>query len=319
MWLARNPPFQPPGQPIDVAAWRRDESFGIFPGGTKPKQMVFAPSDASSPLTIPDHPYLFKIAYSWRSYQMWSEYIAYRIGRLIDLPVPPCLIAIDNKSGDVGALVEFFYGYPEEDRPARLIHGADIISGLHRGLKGGRPHNVQENLRIGRTMLNAQLSLTWWARTMAFDALLGNSDRHTENWGFLVRRRPDGQSDYEIAPVFDNATSLGYEWKELAIAEKSNAAALADYIAKGRTHLGWDMASDVATNHFTLIKYMVRDYPETRSLLQSCAQFTMLQVATILQECTQFQIAVPLSTQRADFIYALVKARKLKLEELVGL
>jgi serine/threonine protein kinase HipA of HipAB toxin-antitoxin module len=29
---------------------------------------------------------------------------------------------------------------------------------------------------------------TWWARTLAFDAIIGNTDRHTENWGFLIER-----------------------------------------------------------------------------------------------------------------------------------
>lgn len=27
----------------------------------------------------------------------------------------------------------------------------------------------------------------WWAETIAFDAIIGNTDRHSENWGFLIR------------------------------------------------------------------------------------------------------------------------------------
>jgi len=42
------------------------------------------------------------------------------------------------------------------------------------------------------------------------DALIGNTDRHHENWGILVKRTPTGRRR-RIAPSFDHASSLGRE------------------------------------------------------------------------------------------------------------
>jgi hypothetical protein len=45
---------------------------------------------------------------------------------------------------------------------------------------------------------------------LVLDALIGNTDRHHENWGILVKRTPTGRSGI-IAPTFDHASSLGRE------------------------------------------------------------------------------------------------------------
>lgn len=281
--------------------------------------MVFAPDDASTPLLIPKHPYLFKTAYGWRSRQMWSEFIAYRIGSLLALPVPPCFLAVDSRTGECGALVEFFYGYPGEPDQARLVHGADVIAGFHRGLKSGRPHNIRENARICRFVLGSGSDfLAWWTKAVIFDALIGNTDRHTENWGFLVRRRPDGQPTYQLAPLFDNATSLAYELKDDALPAASEAKALRTYIEKGHHHLGWDMQSDEPTGHIVLCKKLLEHYPEAGVTAANVVRFQMLEIATILHDCSLFDVGIPFSTARVDFVYTLIKARKAMLEEAIG-
>jgi hypothetical protein len=43
---------------------------------------------------------------------------------------------------------------------------------------------------------------------LMLDALIGNQDRHHENWGLVVRAQ-EGQSRVSLAPSFDHASSLG--------------------------------------------------------------------------------------------------------------
>jgi hypothetical protein len=74
--------------------------------------MVQCPDPAPQPFLIPGHAYLFKVAHGWRTQQLWSEFIAYRIGALAGVEVPPCYLATNSKTGEVGALIEFFFGYP---------------------------------------------------------------------------------------------------------------------------------------------------------------------------------------------------------------
>lgn len=45
----------------------------------------------------------------------------------------------------------------------------------------------------------------WFAGFLVLDALIGNQDRHSENWSIEIT--PDGT--YHLAPSYDHATSLG--------------------------------------------------------------------------------------------------------------
>lgn len=54
---------------------------------------------------------------------------------------------------------------------------------------------------------------------LLLDVLIGNQDRHEENWGFLVRPRPESIL-LELAPTFDHASSLGRNETDERRAEK---------------------------------------------------------------------------------------------------
>ena len=60
----------------------------------------------------------------------------------------------------------------------------------------------------GRRRLKAQL-----AGYLVLDAVVGNTDRHHENWGVLRRRNGERWQGW-IAPTFDHASSLGRELRD---------------------------------------------------------------------------------------------------------
>jgi hypothetical protein len=105
-------PDQTPEQVVDISLWPLDEEFGIFPVGSKPKRAVFCPKPAPYPFLIAGHRYLFKVSKDWRILQHWSEVTAYALARSVNMPAAPCFIAMDSEAGEVGVLVEFFYGHP---------------------------------------------------------------------------------------------------------------------------------------------------------------------------------------------------------------
>ena len=47
---------------------------------------------------------------------------------------------------------------------------------------------------------------------LIFDALIGNCDRHSENWGLVGNTNSDGLKN-RLAPAYDNAASLSNGWK----------------------------------------------------------------------------------------------------------
>lgn len=83
--------------------------------------MLTCPDDETAAYLIPGHSYLLKTALGWQAQRVWSEVVAYHVGRLVGLEVPPCFIALDEETGATGALVEFFYQYPREASPARVL------------------------------------------------------------------------------------------------------------------------------------------------------------------------------------------------------
>jgi hypothetical protein len=66
------------------------------------------------------------------------------------------------------------------------------------------------------------------------DAVIGNVDRHHQNWGCVLQMLSEGKSRLTIAPSFDHASSLG---RELLPDEAKRIAAggrVAKYVEKGR-------------------------------------------------------------------------------------
>ena len=119
--------MQEPNQLVDIAAWPLDDDFAIFPVGSKPKRAAFCPTPAPFPFLIAGHRYLFKVSKDWRILQHWSEVIAYSLAEVCGVRAAPCFVAIDSKAGEVGVLVEFFYGHPGSSIVPRLISGADLL------------------------------------------------------------------------------------------------------------------------------------------------------------------------------------------------
>lgn len=58
---------------------------------------------------------------------------------------------------------------------------------------------------------NESILTTSFARMLAFDAWIGNGDRHQENWGII---EPTGAGPVRLAPMFDPAACLGAELQE---------------------------------------------------------------------------------------------------------
>lgn len=308
---------QTSAQLIDIADWRVDEDFPIFPVGSKPKRLLRCPADAPQPFLVPGHSYLFKVAHGWRAPQLWSEVISYRIGAVVGLDVPPCFVAIDSQADQVGALVEFFYGYPDEEIAARFVPAADLLQRLTVGSRTDRPHFVRLNLNLCRA-LRVGNAVEWWARVLAFDALIGNSDRHPENWGFLKRPGEARRATWALAPPFDNGTSLGYEIAEERLPTFCDRIRLEGYVDNGRHHCGWDFSSDHKTPHGELCQRLTEAFPAVRGEMRQIAGIDHEQVEEIVEACSRFGVSCPFTRDRAHFVAELIEARRRRLLAIVG-
>lgn len=294
---------------IDLSEWRPDEDFEYHPIGSKPKRNYICPADATHPLLIPRHTYLFKVAQGWRAGQMWSEVLAYQIGVAARLDVPTCFIAHDARTGETGALVEFFVAYPDQVSPDRLIHGADLLQGRGFTLGADRPHNLFTNIDVCEQL---GLAREWWADLVVFDTFIGNTDRHTENWGVLS----DAANNHRMAPIFDNGTSLGYQQADAKLGHLSGAT-LDKFIRDGSHHMSWDLANETRTRHMDLLTGVVPRLPEvvaaTEAMIHSCAE----RIEAVATACTGLEVVPRFTPQRAEFLRRLLRRRGELMVELV--
>lgn len=308
---------QPRDDIIDVSRWEGDEDFPILTIGSKPKRVVLCPQDAPQPYLRPGHRYMFKEAVGWQAHQTWSEILAYELAREIAAPVPPCFVAIDAASGAPGVLMEFFYGYPDQPGSTRLVHAADLMQGVLTDTKRGRPHGIHDNIALCRTV-KVEDPVRWWARTLAFDALIGNTDRHPENWGFLYTWRQGMPRTVALTPLYDNGTSLGYEIPEQRLLQMLAKDRMAAYVAKGKHHCAWSAAEDSQAQHAALCKRLLQTYGSTQDVMTAVAAVTDAHATAVVEWATGFDVPVRFSAARADFVAGQLSARRAALQSVIG-
>lgn len=169
-----------------------------------------------------DHWSLFK---EGRENEDWAEKVGAEFARLLGLPCAEVDLAIcDGRSGIVSP--SFL------SREDELIHGNQVLLSLDPGYPSGEGYHVHqhtldavfnalEELRVGAWPA-AALPLTdefdgrdVFVGYLLLDALIGNSDRHHENWG--VVKRADARL---LSPTYDHGSSLGRNEPERKMVER---------------------------------------------------------------------------------------------------
>ena len=93
---------------------------------------------------------------------------------------------------------------------------------------------------------------------MIFDALVGEQDRHEENWGITK-----SGNEYKLSPLYDNGDSLLRNFKDIIYAEAyySGKKEFDSYINKSKTII-YKEDNKKQYKHFELIKYLNDNYTD---------------------------------------------------------
>ena len=111
---------------------------------------------------------------------------------------------------------------------------------------------VDEVFRVsGR--LTARTTL---ASYLILDALIGNTDRHHENWGVLASSSANDRPCMEVAvaPSFDHASSLGRELTDARREQLLNEDRLSNYLSKGRGAIYWSADASHGPSPMELVR-----------------------------------------------------------------
>ena len=306
------PPILQPA-PIDIATWREDEEFFRYPEGARVKRAVFPAGDGNLEFLRPERRHLFKKSRRAFPDQYWAEVVAYHVGSHLGIDVPPAYAAWDSRTGECGALIEWFY----VDGQAAFVPGGLFMQQFLKDYdrKVGRQHNFHTVRVVSRTLYQQAKGddwQLWWAKTFLFDALIGNTDRHQDNWGFLFTT-VDGSIHIAMAPCYDHGTALGHERFTDRVAQWKQED-YERYISKGRHHMKWLLEDADRPGMVEMVAHICAATPRlTAPLVQMVGQMDLSKIEHSMTEWGKFALPVPLDKARWQFMLALLKMR---LEQL---
>ncbi|AJX78044.1 hypothetical protein Y602_3665 [Burkholderia pseudomallei MSHR733] len=302
---------------LDVALWDVDVEFEVFPQGTRAKRALFAPQAGIDPCLTPQKRYLFKQSRDIYPDQFWCEIIAYRVGCIMGLDVPPAFAAQNSTTGQCGALIEWFY----EDQQ-RFIYAGDYFQQLLPGFdrNTGLQHNVVDAVTILKAFSGSTLRGDWKQRLVdmfLFDAVIGNTDRHQDNWGFIFHGDPAEQDTYCVfAPLFDNGTSLGHELQESRV-NVWTPDRWKRYVDGGKHHMAEARADGCrSASHGKMVQYGLNAWPETCTTEKQRLDLLATGLPTLFDDLLALGGNVPLAPWRARVMKKLLRVR---LEHLLAL
>ena len=111
------------------------------------------------------------------------------------------------------------------------------------------------------TSVAAAVAKFQFADYLILDALIGNTDRHDENWGLLQERTASGFMQ-NLAPTFDHASSLGRELSDERSSRLRAENRLAAYAERGRGGIYWQENNRHGPSPLELVRRAVAVYPD---------------------------------------------------------
>lgn len=194
--------------------------------------------------------------------QHWAEKLAAEVAGLLGIRHAPVELAVFN--GEPGSITRSFTVDGLE-----LVHGNQILQAFVRGYNPAKrfrqaDHTMNKILmaldRIFSNDTAKQKAKSQFAEYLVLDALIGNTDRHHENWGVLRERR-DGAWYGLLAPSFDHASSLGRELVDDRRARLLEEDRVGAYVERGRGAIYWSPEDIRGSSPLALVRRATLEYP----------------------------------------------------------
>lgn len=276
----------------DITEWNEKPFFNTK--GTRNKCVVSNPLD--------DSIYFFKTSMQkeGKDYkpEFWSEIISSEVGCLLGFNVLEYNIA--KHKNEIGCISKSMN--TEEEC---LTEGVSILTGYDNTYEPESKDSYSvytfHFIRSAIESFNLGEHIQDIIKTIIFDSIIGNSDRHQENWGFITPYKETvltGEEANQIfsklkdrfkqikdfltknempkpnvhvkilkmegkyAPIYDSGCCLAREKKEESIIQMlKNKAMLDSFINRGKSEIRWGV-DGIKLNHFDLIRNIRDEFRE---------------------------------------------------------
>jgi hypothetical protein len=222
---------------VDVTDW---QVASHEPQGLEPKEWLAEPSAATDPPT-----WLFKArtVQPWGAQgEDWAEKISTELGGL--LGVPCAVVELARRGTELGTISKNL-----APRYYEMSTGNVLLSGIVENYRSGRskvpgrPGHSLANIQTALSQYRAPLDCTAprvfnafdvFAGYLVLDALVGNQDRHDENWAVVRTPPPDDQ--LRLCGSYDHGSSLAFGLSEERRAQFVTEGNIEKWARKGRAN-----------------------------------------------------------------------------------
>lgn len=242
--------------------------------------------------------------------EIWTEFIAYKIGNFLNLDVPEVVPA--KNEDKQGVLIKSFIKNHGE-----LIDAKEILSKVNEKLY----HNLYGVKILLSIDLIDEKAWTNFKKMLIFDCLIGNNDRHDENWGICFNLKSEKA---ELSPIYDNASCLTNQLDENRVSKMLlDKTLIEDYVKKSRPPNFYLIPTDSNKyTHYLIIKFLlkIKEESDMKDLIAELLQKDYTDYVDDIMANIQ-QLDVPeeykLSDNRRKVILEILKLRRQKLKELL--
>ncbi len=196
--------------------------------------------------------------------QLSCEYINFRLAtELLDIEVPKTFLAINNSSTTFkyGVLSEWFLNINHD-----YVKGSEFMQGYLVSLSKFYDDKKQNLEDIFKACEQSDIYNfeDWWINTLIFDFIIGNTDRHHDNWGVLKRANIN-----QLSPLFDNGASYDFrECVKLATQEYNYEKSIKQYKSKNFINL-----NESKRDLITVLDYLNFRFVNTNLVLTNLQHF----------------------------------------------
>ncbi|MEL6446197.1 MAG: HipA domain-containing protein [Bacteroidota bacterium] len=235
--------------------------------------------------------YIAKVGHKWYPNESITEHFLTRLGQRLGLRMA------DSRLMNVHGQIRFFSRYFLKPNQS-LVHGAQIFAGyleddafveeVEQADASREVFTFQFVVEAVRSVFpdEAETILDAFVRMLAFDAVVGNMDRHYYNWGVVTHAL--GAHPPYFAPIYDSARALFWNDSESKLIHRWEHASSDDernrylrkYVKKSQPKTGWDGEKNL--NHFKLIRSIRDAYPALRGVLKDLYQPQLLEDLPVL-------------------------------------
>jgi hypothetical protein len=208
-----------------------------------------------------------------------------------------------------------------------LVHGAEIFAGYLadrkfveevEAKKQSREvftYQVVEDAIMTLFLEQSEEILSDFVRLLAFDAIVGNNDRHYYNWGVITQVQ--GERAPRLAPIYDTARALFWNTTEEKLEqverEKRVEGFLEKYVEDCLPKTGWDDSPRL--NHFALMRALASQQPNMQRVLHG---LPVEALSNEVRELLAGEFAGLFSERRARFVLSCLQRRIGKFKESIA-